>query len=170
MSSDKQVLAMDVGYYDRSAKAVGVLFNWDDSEPSDVITAITDSVEEYSPGEFYKRELPCLMKVIEQLNMTSIDTIIIDGYVTLDDNGKAGLGLHLWHALDKKFKVIGVAKTSYHNNRLETHEVIRGQSKKPLFVTAVGLNKEAAAILIKEMKGTNRIPDILKTLDTLTKE
>lgn len=56
------ILAIDVHYRDTFAKAVGVLFNWDDEHPQKIITTIVDNVDEYIPGEFYKRELPSVLK------------------------------------------------------------------------------------------------------------
>jgi endonuclease V-like protein UPF0215 family len=40
---------------------------------------------------------------------------------------------------------------------------------KPLYITSIGIRLDYATELIKNMKGNNRIPTLLKTLDTLTK-
>ncbi len=44
------------------------------------------------------------------------------------------------------------------------------KSIKPLFITSIGIDLEEATKLIKNMNGQNRIPTLLKKLDTLTKE
>jgi endonuclease V-like protein UPF0215 family len=41
---------------------------------------------------------------------------------------------------------------------------------RPLYITSIGIDLDYATELIKNMKGNNRIPTLLKTLDTLTKE
>lgn len=164
------VLAIDVYYKDDYAKVVGVLFNWDGECPFRIIEEHVDSVEEYIPGEFYKRELPCILKIIEQTNLTEIEAIIIDGYVYVDNNKAFGLGAFLWKSLQEKIPVIGVAKTSFFKNKETVIEVYRGESKNPLYISSIGYDLNKATDLIKEMKGNYRIPDILKLLDTKTKE
>ncbi|WGH77114.1 hypothetical protein P8625_13620 [Tenacibaculum tangerinum] len=68
---------MDVHYneLEHTAKAVGVLFNWKDKEPKEVVIEIIQGVLPYMSGQFYKRELPCIKKVIEQVNLSDIDII-----------------------------------------------------------------------------------------------
>lgn len=65
--------------------------------------------------------------------------------------------------------VIGVAKTGYFNYQQTVVNVNRGESQKPLYVSAVGYDVNKAATNIKHMQGKYRMPDILKTLDQLTK-
>jgi deoxyribonuclease V len=169
MPIQKQILAIDVAYNDKEAYAVGVLFCEEGSSEKQVYTAEINAIAEYVPGEFYKRELPCLLEIIHQSNSNELDAIIVDGYVYLNDAGKAGLGHYLYEALGKSIPVIGVAKTKFHNNTELVKEVFRGKSQRPLFITAVGVDMESAAALIQNLHGENRIPDILKKLDQRTK-
>lgn len=165
------VLALDVHYKeDRSAKAVGVLFDWEDNAPKEIIIDYVEEIEEYIPGEFYKRELPCLLKIIKKIDIKGIDAIIIDGYVYLDNNFQKGLGGILWEKLDQKFPVIGVAKTSFFSNKETVKEIFRGKSQKPLYVSSVGCDINEASEKLKNMSGEFRIPDILKQMDIITKE
>jgi deoxyribonuclease V len=164
------ILALDVYYRDNTTKAVGVLFNWEDFQPIKIIIEFIDQVEEYIPGKFYKRELPCLLKIIEKININEIEAIIIDGYVYIDNDLKYGLGAILWETLNKQIPVIGVAKTSFFRNKQTIKEVNRGVSKKPLYVSTIGYNINKAVEKIKDMKGEFRIPSILKELDIITKE
>lgn len=164
------VLAIDVHYREGLAKAVGVLFQYADEQPSEIILSYTNGIDEDVPGEFYKRELPCLLNVIEKTNKVDIDIIIIDGYVYLDNNFKQGLGAILWEKLNQKIPVIGVAKTPFFSNKETVIEVFRGESKKPLYISSIGINLEEVAEKIKNMKGEYRIPTILKQLDIITKE
>jgi deoxyribonuclease V len=164
------VLSLDVHYRNDKAKIVGVLFEWDDISSKKIIIECIDKVEEYSPGEFYKRELPCLLKIIEKVDLTKIEAIIIDGYVFVDNNWKYGLGGILWGKLDKKVPIIGVAKTSFFKNKETVKELIRGNSKKPLYVSTIDYPIDKAIDNLKKMSGEFRMPTILKQMDTITKE
>jgi len=164
------VLAVDVYYKDNYAKAVGVLFDWAGSTYKQSIIEILTDVEEYVPGEFYRRELPCILKLLEKTDLALIDVIVVDGYVFTDNDGQLGLGGKLWEALQKRLPIIGVAKTSFLKNKETVRELRRGKSENPLYISAVGIELDKAAMLIKQMHGDYRMPDILKKLDGLTKE
>jgi len=96
-------------------------------------------------------------------------TIVIDGYVTLNSEGRKGLGAHLSDALEGAIPVIGVGKTAFQGS-LHAAEVYRGTSQRPLYVTASGIRKETAAASIKSMHGAHRIPALLKLADQLSRE
>ncbi|MBL0743492.1 endonuclease V [Chryseolinea lacunae] len=162
-------LAIDVYYHNTTAKAVGVLFDdWQAATPTQIISTDVDDVADYEPGNFYKRELPCILKLLEQIDLTTLDVIVVDGYVHLNDDGKAGLGAHLFEALGGKIPVVGVAKTSFHNNTRNVVPVLRS-SKNPLFVTAIGTALPAAAASVQNMHGPFRMPTLLKVLDQETR-
>lgn len=119
----------------------------------------------YEPGALYKRELPCIRAVLAL--GPRLELLIIDGYATLDPEGRRGLGAHAADAFD--IPVIGVAKTSF---RGATHaaEVIRGAATRPLYVTAAGgLTTADAAVIVAEMAGANRIPTALARVDKLAR-
>ena len=90
--------------------------------------------------------------------------------MVLDDAGSPGLGAHLYRALDGRIPVIGVAKTNYASVHLAKAEVLRGDSARPLYITAMGIDLAQAAGHIHAMHGAYRLPDLLKELDGLTKE
>jgi len=164
------ILAFDTYYLHDKAKTVCLSFNhWNDSAPYKIFSEIKDNIADYIPGEFYKRELPCILSLLQQIDSKNIDAIIIDGYVYLDDEAKLGLGGHLYYAVEKKFPIIGVAKTNFATiNKLKC-SLLRGESKKPLFITAIGVDIETAAHHILTMSGNFRIPTLLKTLDMQTR-
>lgn len=165
------IVTIDVHYKADYAKTVLLFFeNWQSENPSNVATHITKDVMEYEPGSFYKRELPCILNALQTVSLDAIEIIIIDGYIYVDNEGKYGLGGHLYEALDKKFPIIGVAKTSFQSNKDTVVEILRGESKKPLFVSAIGLDKEVAAMHVKNMYGNYRLPYLLKLMDQITKE
>lgn len=163
------ILALDVHYRDNTAKAVGVLFDWEDFQPKEIIIEFIDNVEEYISGEFYKRELPCLLKIIEKVNINELEAIIIDGYVYVDNDFKKGLGAILSDSLNTKIPVIGVAKTSFFRNKETVKEVFRGKSNKPFYISSINYDLSKATQKVMSMSGEYRIPSILKELDVITK-
>ena len=164
------ILALDVYYTEKGAKTVGIGFeNWEDQSPSLTFTDQSSEIAEYESGEFYKRELPCILRLLDQIDLTQLSCMVIDGYVILNDTGKLGLGGHLYETLEHKIPIIGVAKTRFAQNERKHREVLRGESQKPLWVTAMGMELDEAAQKIRNMHGEYRMPTLLKHLDTLTK-
>lgn len=163
------IFAVDVDYREGKAVAAGIAFNnWEDSTLKSTFITETDQVEEYQPGEFYKREMPIILLLLEKLPQLP-KIIVIDGYVYLDLHQKAGLGYHLYNALDKRVAVIGVAKSRYKDIPTEA-EVFRSDSNRPLYVTAIGIEESEARDFIKKMHGSHRLPTILKAVDRLCRD
>src|SRR5262249_9722907 len=105
------LVCVDVDYRDDRALAAGVLFRaWTDADSALEVVHTIEQAEPYVPGQFYKRELPCLLAVLAEVT-EPLDAIVIDGYVWLQDEQTPGLGGHLYEALGRKVPVIGVAKT-----------------------------------------------------------
>ncbi len=164
------ILAFDTYYYGNNAKTVALQFaGWQDAEPVAVYSEIIQSVADYEPGAFYKRELPCILSLLKQVGLGEITCMVIDGFVYLDDNGTPGLGGHLYNALDGKIPVVGVAKSNFATIEQLKEPVYRGGSKNPLYVTAIGTGLAEAAQNIRQMHGDYRMPAILQRLDGLTK-
>ena len=164
------ILATDVYYTDQGAKAVGVAFaHWPDATPQHAYTAYITEVAAYEPGAFYKRELPCLLQLLQQVNLQTMDAIVVDGYAYLNSDYQPGLGAKLWHALHQTIPVIGVAKTHFHHADAVSMAVQRGNSKNPLYVSAAGIDLPTAATHIQQMHGDYRIPTLLKYLDAQTR-
>ena len=138
--------------------------NWDDEKASYLKTHFIKKIEPYEAGSFYKRELPCLLEALKDLD--DIECVVIDGYVWLGDASQNGLGMHLYHALKESVPVIGVAKTPFAGTP-KNCEILRGESLKPLFVTAVDIELEEAKRAIINMRGKYRIPTLLKEVDSL---
>ncbi len=164
------ILCVDVDYRDgNSAAAAGVAFvNWLDKRPAAEYTAHIDKVEEYVPGAFYKRELPCILSVLDKVDQ-KIDTIIIDGYVWLGNDRAPGLGEHLSRALNHGVPIIGVSKSKF-RNAPEITEIRRGASNRPLYITARGMDLEDAKMRILNMHGEHRLPALIKLADRLCRE
>jgi len=161
------IAAVDVCYQDHGpALAACVLFRaWGDARASKSLVETIEQVLPYEPGAFYKRELPCVLQVLRAAG-EPLDVVVIDGYVWLSDDGRPGLGAHLFEALGKTVPVVGVAKTSFMGSAF-AEEVLRGGSSKPLFVTAAGAPGAVAAAWVRQMSGPHRLPTLLKQVDRL---
>lgn len=158
------ILAVDVHYTDPGAVAAGVSFDdWGDAQPARTCISRFDAVEPYEPGAFYRRELPCLLGLLCEHDLQP-DIIVVDGHVFLDDEGRPGLGKHLFDALDGRVPVIGVAKTAFVGIG-EDHALLRGDSTRPLYVTAAGVPLAAAKSHVAAMHGAHRLPTLLKAAD-----
>ena len=158
------ILAVDVHYKGQIAVVAGVSFeNWDDDCPCEIFMSTVSNIEKYKPGEFYKRELPCILKLLEDHNIRP-DCIVIDGFVYLDGVGKAGLGKHLYDALEGGVNVIGVAKKPF-KEISERFAIYRGKSDNPLYVTSAGIEIGTAKKMVITMSGRFRMPTLLKRVD-----
>jgi len=159
------IACLDVDYRGAAAYAAGLAFhNWSDASPAMEKVIPVVGVHPYQPGQFFRRELPCLLVVLREL--PSVSVVVVDGYVWLDGVSVAGLGAHLYQALAGKVAVIGVAKTRFAGARAAA-EVFRGRSTRPLFITAAGMCAERAAEHVRSMHGPDRIPTLLKRADAL---
>lgn len=157
------IAAVDVCYHDHGATAAAVLFeNWADDQAKAQHLCHISQVADYQPGQFYRRELPCVLAVLKLLPQAPA-LIVIDGHVWLRP-GEPGLGWHLHEATG--IPVVGVAKTSFDQSPRAAH-VFRGDSMKPLFVTAAGMDQQDAARHIQSMHGAFRLPTLLKSVDSL---
>jgi deoxyribonuclease V len=173
------ILALDAQYDDtRRIAGVGavVFARWDSTEHLGTATCIVTDVAPYESGAFYKRELPCLLRILEEmiparLSWDHVDAILVDGHVDLAD-GKPGLGrmLHRQLVADGRppIHVVGIAKTRFHG--APTVEVLRGSSKVPLHVSAAGTGSVHAAVLVRTMGDEHRVPVMVRRADQLARE
>lgn len=161
------IAAIDVHYKeDGSALAGAVVFaDFSDSEAHTQYALEIPGVAPYKPGQFYRRELPCIMAILGLIE-DEIDTVIIDGYVDLGD--KPGLGRYLWNTLNHKKKIIGVAKRHFRGS--DATRVFRGKSRNPLYITAAGLKQRIAADLISGMQGKHRLPQLIRQADNISRK
>jgi deoxyribonuclease V len=119
----------------------------------------------YLPGEFYRRELPHIVAALERVP-GPITAVIVDGYAWLG-GGRAGLGARLHRTRGEREPIIGVAKTPFRGG--DAVPVLRGRSRRPLYVTAAGMDAHAAAAAVQSMHGAHRIPTALKRVDRLAR-
>lgn len=71
--------------------------HWEDAKPVKTYCIITDEIEPYEPGAFYKRELPCMANTLQEVEET-ITAPVVDGYVWLGEN-RGGPGYYLYETL-----------------------------------------------------------------------
>jgi deoxyribonuclease V len=160
-------LAIDTHYFEEFAITAGIGFEEWKSDIECSRYRIKDRItSEYIPGEFYKRELPGVLSLLKEVPWLP-EIIIIDGYVTLGE-GRIGLGGHLFNALGGKVPIIGVAKKLFVGNDTAI-PLLRRSSKKPLFITSLGIEVADASAYIASMAGQYRIPTILKAVDSLAR-
>ena len=158
------ILALDVAYDGKTGVVGMVEFRTWNAQAAKYCGSMRTRVEsEYVPGEFYKRELPCLLAALTFRN-AEYECIVIDGFVHLEGKGRKGLGRHLYEATRERTPVVGVAKTRL---KIATQfvPVLRGRSRRPLYVSAIGMDASEAAELVKGMAGADRIPRMLKLAD-----
>lgn len=160
---------LDVCYGPRGAAAACVLFeHWTAAAHAGEHVVLVDHVAPYEPGAFYRRELPCLLAALAPVGVP-LEAVVIDGYVWLSADGRAGLGAHLFEALGRATPVVGVAKTSFSGSAF-AEPVLRGDSARPLYVTAADLDAATAARRVRDMHGPHRIPTLLKRADRLCRD
>ncbi|QRN99667.1 endonuclease V [Archangium violaceum] len=158
---------LDVDYRPEVTVAACVLFrDWGDATEASHLVERGPPAAPYEPGQFYRRELPHLVKVLAAVP-EPLEAVVIDGYVWLGEE-RPGLGAHLYEALGRRLPVIGVAKTAFHAH--VAVPVLRGESRRPLFVTAVGMEARTAAEHVRRMHGASRIPTLLGRVDRLCRD
>lgn len=162
------IVALDADYKDAHSVVACVGFRaWTDEAPAvERVVQVPGAPAAYVPGQFYLRELPCLLAGLRALEVLP-RVIVVDGYVRLAKT-KPGLGAHLFDALFGKIAVVGVAKTEFHG--APAAKVVRGASKKPLFVTVAGISLDEAVEAVRSMHGAHRIPTLLARADRLCRE
>jgi deoxyribonuclease V len=165
------IWCMDVDYREDRAVVAGLGFRaWTDGAAAASKALALPTPGAYEPGQFYKRELPCLLALLTALAPEEQpELIVVDGYVWLGQAGEKGLGAHLSDALAGRIPVVGVAKTAYQRSPFAEH-VVRGEAKKPLYVTAQGLPAADAAAHVRSMAGPFRVPTLLQQVDRLCRD
>jgi deoxyribonuclease V len=168
------IAVLDAAYAaDAAGVACVVADTWTAAAPrAEISRRFAGPCAAYVPGEFYRRELPLLRAMIDDLSPRPA-IIVIDGYVWLGANDTPGLvppglGARLFEALQPAIPVIGVAKTRYRDDAWSAR-VCRGSSRRPLYVTAAGIDNAKAAALISAMHGDHRVPTLLHRADRLAR-
>jgi deoxyribonuclease V len=170
VSTVEYIAAVDVHYPEAGGAYAALVLASDDrfaEIAAEHVTYVAD-VAPYQAGAFYERELPAIQAAMARCDAPP-RLLMVDGYVDLDPRGRPGLGAHVHVHAATSIPTIGVAKTSF---RTATHAlpVLRGGSRRPLYVTAAGLAAVDAARIVREMAGDHRIPDALKRVDTLCRQ
>jgi len=162
------LIALDVHYGEVVRGAAVAFADPAGAEKADfeIVETFDGTAEPYVPGEFKKRELPFLLKLLGSAKEHATDVVLVDGYVQLGED-RPGLGAHLHAALEGRCAVIGVAKTKF--NGATSIRIVRGASTSPLFITAIGMEPKAAAELVRTMHGPHRIPTLLRRVDQLSR-
>ena len=164
------VVVIDVDYREKSRQghAAGVIAESILAEKETGVAAATvEEIEDYVPGQFYRRELKCVDAVLRQLPLEDLELIVVDGYA---DSGSTEKALGAWVYEKYGVPVIGVAKNKYKKCLVANTEVLRGGSSKPLHVTAMGIAHETAKDFVAKMSGQFRLPDLIKLADKCARD
>lgn len=161
------IVALDVCYKEGGLALVGAVAfeSYASEKPCAQWTVEVSGVLDYEPGSFHARELPCLIAALKA-SPVRVDAVVVDAYVDLDEAGRPGLGRRLWDALGQTTPVVGVAKTRFEGIP-KAWELTRGESIRPLYVTAAGLSQEEALESVASMHGKHRLPTMLSLVDAL---
>jgi deoxyribonuclease V len=157
---------VDVAYRGEQGPAVAaclVFADWGAAVSHEERVVVVPQVAPYVAGQFFRRELPCILEVLATCE-EPLDAIVVDGHVWLDPQGNPGLGAYLHRALGETAAVIGVAKNPYRDAHVG-RQVLRGTSRRPLFVTSVGMSLDLAAQNVRRMHGEHRKPTLLQRVD-----
>ena len=156
----------DVAYADDAA-VVGCLSiaEFADAVPLDEWVVEVCPVGPYVPGQFWMRELDPLLRGVAAAT-SDLSVCVIDAYVDLGQEQTPGLGRILSERTG--IPVIGVAKSRYPGTPREC-EVRRGSSRRPLYVSAAGFDKDEAKGCIKRMAGDGRVPTMIRRADLLSR-
>ena len=158
------ICCVDVDYQPACVTAACVGFTaWTDERAAlEIVARSFETPPPYEPGAFFKREMPYLTGVLAR--MPAVDAIVVDGYVWLGRD-RPGLGKRLHDATG--VPVIGLAKTGFAG--ADAIEIVRGRGARPLLLTAVGIDPQAAAEHVRRMHGEHRIPTLIKRADALAR-
>jgi len=165
------IALLDVHYKGAGARAACVLCeSWKSQFPSATQVQEIGAVNAYEPGNFFRRELPCLLSVLRLVPLPP-DTVVVDGYVWLSSVHRPGLGAYLYEALGRSTPVVGIAKSAFVGVKSSSAVacVFRGTSRRPLFVTAVGVELRIAVQNVRQMAGKHRIPEMMRLADQLSR-
>ena len=159
------IAVTDVHYRSQTANAALVIArDWADAWAATERAVTIPVPDEYEPGAFYRRELPAVLAVLE--GSAPLDVVIVDGYVWLGAE-HPGLGAYLWRALGQATPVVGIAKNRF--GEAPAVEVVRGESSRPLYVTAAGMDDQEAAARVASMHGRHRVPTLVLRADHLAR-
>lgn len=158
------IAIVDVQYAETRARVGCVLAHgWRDSAPAAEHALDTEAAAAYVPGEFYRRELPPVLEVLR--GIADLATVVIDAHVWLGPD-RPGLGARLHDALGGAVAVVGVAKNAFAGS--PALPVIRNAAR-PLYVSAIGLDRGDAAAHVAAMHGPYRIPALIRRADQLAR-
>ena len=170
------IACVDVGYFAADARnpdrqtarsAVLSISSWDADIAVERCVVEVPDVADYVPGQFYRRELPCIVAALDALAQP-YDCVVVDGYVWLGNQSEPGLGAHLFERLNRRVAVIGVAKNPFRRSTFAL-PITRGSSDRPLYVTAAGIDVGTAGRHVATMHGRHRMPTMLKQVDRMSR-
>ena len=170
VSPEPMLVSVDVDYRPDATVAACVLFrDWGDAAEAAHFVDRGPPAEAYVPGEFYRRELPALLRVLARC-LDPLTTVIIDGYVWLGGDERPGPG---------RAPVRGArAKRARHRRGEDVVSLqpgrgagaARRQPAAPAGHRSGGGRPGRRPRCIQRMHGPSRLPTLLKRVDRLCRE
>lgn len=158
------IIAFKTHYYKGNSYTVGGVFQSWSSE--DVYYYAVSK----KPCEGEGHNVSSIMHCLKLVNIDSIDTIIIDGYVWQGDNEK-GLGARIHEAIKRIYgverTVIGISDTKPNKEIPNCVEVRHGLDSRdrPLYVTCSDVEcTNHYSVLVNRMNGNDRVPTVLDNI------
>lgn len=162
------IACVDGAYRETTGCCAGVLFtDWPARACEREWTVTVPNVAPYVPGQFYRREMPGLLRLIAELPALP-QIVVVDAYAWLGGPEQPGMGARLREALGGRAAVVGVAKTKFRGAG-PARVVTRGRSASALYVSAAGMDLEEAAEGVRRMAGRGRLPLMIRKADVLAR-
>lgn len=165
------IIAFETYFYNGNSYTVGGVFEtWAD----DTIKYFVTSKQEYKDGEdAFSYDISCIMQCLSLVNIDNIDTIIINGFVWLSQDGKTtteGLGAKLNDAIIEKYgepkNIVGISTKKHFVKIPNCYEVFRDEDNEhPLYVTCSNPDyAEHYSVLVTRMWGKYKMPTIFRLI------
>ncbi|MEM0198311.1 MAG: endonuclease V [Fervidicoccaceae archaeon] len=174
----RNVLGLDASYSGKLVSAAAVLYNIAKKRVEQYSVAIMRVKLPYVPGFLGFREIPAFMAALKQIDLNSVDLIIVDGHGRFHPR-MAGSASHISLAVGKP--TIGVAKSALKADRIDNKIIyMRGRpvgmildepegSRKLYVSVGGGLSLERSYYLIKKLRKGKGLPSPLEFADQLSR-
>jgi len=161
-------LALSVHHEAGASLAAAVAFDdWNAAEATRTWTTRVEAAAPPAKGPAWQRDVPALLALLRAHELQP-ETIVLDGYVHLDERETPGAGRLLFDALEGKVPVIGVAKSAGAFTHAQ-FEVAREEEAPPVIVTCAGIDLGAAKARVRAMHGRKRMPTLMKLVDRIAR-
>lgn len=176
------IVAFKTYFNDEYGYTVGGVFDtWADDKVRYFVCNKMKISDSFNGEEPWRQKVHCIMQCLNMLGMNissdsdeklipSIQTIVIDDYVWLENNEK-GFGATLVSAINNRYgqmdvNIVGITKKPHNGKISDCFEISRGNNENSLYVTCINPNfAEHYSFLVANMEGRNGTPMLLESID-----